>query len=242
MRGITKVIEIDRFSARLRGNSDRWIPWVPVCFGSGVGGYFWLSVEPPIWVAPVAAGALFILLFAFRQIATTFLGFGGFLFFALGICVAQWTTLSSGAPVLSKEIGPATLEGRVLKVENFENGIRVLLEKPRITGLAVHKTPDRVRIRIRGKSVQASAGTWIAVTAVLMPPPAPSAPGGFDFQRKLYFEGIGAIGYGMGQPRVIQTQKYSRYSFEIWISQLRSLVAEKIALKLPGQTGAIAVA
>jgi hypothetical protein len=30
---------------------ERWALWVPVLVGIGIGIYFWLTVEPPLWLA-----------------------------------------------------------------------------------------------------------------------------------------------------------------------------------------------
>jgi len=242
VKGNTKAKEFSRFFGNLREDSDRWIPWVPVCFGSGIGFYFWLPNEPSLWIALTYLLGCFLLFAIFRRSAAFFLLFGASILFTMGFGTAQLRTITAQAPVLTNETGPTSLEGRVAKVERFENGIRILLTNPRISGLSGFETPERVRIRIRGKTVSAQPGTWVKAKAVLMPPPPPAAPRGFDFQRKLYFDQIGAIGYGMGQPEVIQTAKEAAFSSETRLASIRIYVADQIRSHLNGQVGAIAVA
>jgi competence protein ComEC len=34
----------------LEDEQDRWALWIPVCLGTGIGLYFALPTEPPIWL------------------------------------------------------------------------------------------------------------------------------------------------------------------------------------------------
>jgi len=242
MKGNTKIAEFRHLSEDLRTDTDRWIPWLPVVFGAGITVYFALPAEPPLWIAFLIAFALFALFSMAQKWDLLFFLFGILLVATLGFGSAQLRTVSSIGMVLEKRIGPTSLEGRVIKLERFEDGVRLLLDHPRISGLQGHATPDKIRIRIRGKQVSVEVGAWIRTKAVLMPPPAPAAPGSFDFQRKLFFEGIGAIGYGMGAPKTIKAAKNNAFSLALWLEQLRATVAVKIMFRQPDQTGAIAVA
>ena len=46
--------------ANLVAERERWALWVPVGVGTGVGLYFWLTVEPPFWLGPAIAAAAMI--------------------------------------------------------------------------------------------------------------------------------------------------------------------------------------
>src|SRR5260370_19651916 len=45
------------FAANLVAERERWALWVPVFVGAGIGIYFWLTVEPPLWLGAFAAAA-----------------------------------------------------------------------------------------------------------------------------------------------------------------------------------------
>ena len=54
---------VDRFVAE----GDRRLLWLPVFFGAGIGAYFVLTVEPPLWPSIAAAIAGLGLVFALRR-------------------------------------------------------------------------------------------------------------------------------------------------------------------------------
>ena len=53
-------------------------------------------------------------------------------------------------------------------------------------------------------------GQWVHLTAVLMPPPGPAAPGGYDFGLAAFYERIGAVGYAYGRPKPIAPRRRER--------------------------------
>lgn len=174
--------------------------WLPVAFGAGIGVYFALPFEPPLWAAPAAfapaaAGAWF----ARRRLSLAFalwLAAAA----AAGAGAAGLRTALAAAPILAWEHGPAELRGEVASVERRPAGYRVVVEVDGIDRLPAEEWPERVRLNMR-TGAPPPPGRPIAVRAVLLPPPAPAAPGGFDFARALYFQRIGAVGYAVGPPR-----------------------------------------
>src|SRR5262249_1662799 len=82
------------------------------------------------------------------------------------------------------------------------------------------------------------------VAARLGPISAPVAPGAFDFQRDIYFERIGAVGFAFGAPQTISAQADDGWlrALPCALSALRLTIAERIRAVLPGDTGAIGVA
>ncbi len=72
---------------------------------------------------------------------------------------------------------------------------------------------------------------------------APAQPGAFDFQRKAYFERLGAVGYGFGPPRAVAPPTgESGGGFAAAVGRLRHAITERIAAGLDGQAGAVAAA
>ena len=153
----------------------RWVLWLPVLFGIGIGFYFSLPVEPPLWLGPlgvvaaVMAGGL-----AKRKGWATDSGLiaamAG-LSVAAGFTVVQWRTITVKAPMVSERIGPTSVTGRIASVETFADGPRVTLERPRIAGLGPERVPEKVRLRLRGAQPDLFPGVWIRVRAMLSPPP-----------------------------------------------------------------------
>ena len=44
-------------------------------------------------------------------------------------------------------------------------------------------------------------GDWLRLRAVLLPPPPPAMPGAYDFERRAWFDRIGAVGFAVGAPQ-----------------------------------------
>ena len=234
---------------RLLNERDRWALWLPVMFGLGIAVYFALRFEPPLWLGlgGVAVAAAFGLAVRRRQWDSSGLaiaGLVGLAVLAAGFTVAQWRTVSVAAPVLTKRIGPTAVTGRVSEVETFPKDSRVTFEHVRIAGVGAELTPEKVRLRLRGEQPAIRPGDWLRVRAILTPPPPPSAPGAFDFQRQSYFKRLGAVGFGLGPVEVLaDAGGGDRLELPgIGLERLRHAITQRIIAGLPGQEGAVAAA
>ncbi|HEY0107011.1 MAG TPA: ComEC/Rec2 family competence protein, partial [Rhizomicrobium sp.] len=80
--------------------------------------------------------------------------------------------------------------------------------------------------------------------AVLMPPPAPAAPGAYDFGRTAYYLRLGGVGYTFGRPKPIAPlgAPDGRDRYRLFVETLRTRMTARIHLVLPGSTGGIASA
>lgn len=224
----------------LAAEQDRWTLWLAVAFGAGIGIYFAFPVEPPAWMpwAMAAAGlALVSLLFFAAPALGAPAGLAGAA--ALGLALAQAQAQGAAAPMLERRLGPVALEGRVIGVEYRPEGQRLLLDRLAIAGSPGERLPARVRLTLRGRE-EIVAGERIALRAVLLPPPSPAMPDGFDFRRQAWFESLGAIGYTLGQVRHLGPPEGAGAS--VWLAEMRRAVTARLILDLPGAEGAIAAA
>ena len=236
-----------RMAARLaeewRAEGVRWPLWLPVFLGAGIGLYFLLPAEPPSWIGMAALANAVLLGMAFRHRAWTRPVAAAVLAAAFGFAVAQWRTATVEAPVLPKRMA-GEITGRVAALDAREGRVRATLDRLAIEGLAPETTPRRVRIRLSGSEASLAPGQWIAVRAVLSPPSPPVATGEYDFQRHLYFLGIGATGFAVERaPRVIDPpDEASPGGFAIWLASQREAVHRRIVEAVPGPAGLIASA
>lgn len=78
---------------------------------------------------------------------------------------------------------------------------------------------------------------------MLMPPPAPSMPGAYDFERRAWFDRLGAVGYALGgvEP-VAPPAGEAPGAWHHAIEALRNGVTARIRMALPDRSGAIASA
>src|SRR5579859_3606199 len=185
---------------KLEAERDRWILWMPVALAAGIGVYFSLSAEPPVWLVPVLPAIGLLVLALWRGRVGWPLLFG--LFLALsGFSAAELRTLTVAAPVLRTPTGIFSLSGHVIAVEPVEKGQRVTLDHLE-GGTLYREKLQKVRLRLRA-DYGLRPGQQVVLRAALMPPPAPSVPGGYDFTRAAWFQGIGAVGYAVGRPRIV---------------------------------------
>ena len=200
MQGFNKVI--DAFQAQ----SDRWILWVPVLIGLGIGGYFALPFEPDLNSgAGVLTAGVLACLWARRASPGLGLAFLAFTLIALGFTAATVRTMRVEAPVLEKKKEPVRLSGTVMDIDRLENGaFRLLLDQPELERLNSAETPARVRVTVRTDKNLPTAGDRVGLLAGLLPISAPVEPGGFDFQRMMYFQRIGATGYALSPVTIIE--------------------------------------
>lgn len=146
--------------------------------------------------------------------------------------------------MLQHRIGPVSVQGIVLDRADRTGTVRAVLGDLTIEGLAPADTPDRVRITLRSPA-DPVPGSRISVSAVLNDPAGPAMPGAFDFRRYAYFEGLGAVGFAVGQPEVIAAPDLKSSAPGLSTTVLESIrfrIGNSIARRLPDQSGAVAIA
>ena len=211
-------------------------PWVPVFLAVGIGLWFALEREPGGLAYMLAALGLCLGALVGRWgaelvrpvavvLACLCLGF-----LAVG-ARAHWVA----APMLERPYyGP--VQGRIVQIDRSgSDALRLTLDRV-VLDLAPSDTPKRVRVSLMAGSVAPDPGQVVLVTARLSAPEGPTEPGGFDFRRMAFFDGLGAVGY-------------SRTHLVLWeepepgadlVNRLRMHLSRSIMAALPGDAGAFA--
>jgi len=232
-------------SERLAAEGARRLLWLPVFFGAGIGVYFVLKFEPPLWpgVFGVIAGAG--LSFALRRYPAWCEAALALTVFTAGFALMCETARERQAPMLQRHLGPVTVTGRVVDIDLAEKGWRVVVEPDPFAGLAPGDQPHRLRLHIPQTSDELNPGDHVRLKAMLYPVPPQILPGGRDFQRELYFVGIGGVGYTFGGARRITGVDGAPEARGGWAEDLRHLrtgMTRRINAVLPGSTGGVASA
>ena len=216
------------------------IGWAPVCMGAGIAIYFALPQEPLWWgYAGVAAALAFCSLLA-RLLgpAVSPLAVGAGLI-ALGLLLAGARAHTVSGPVMGwRYYGP--VEGRVIGIDrSASDAARVTLDQVRLPGVRPSRTPDRVRLSLHSDMTGAvpRPGLRMGATGHLSPPSGPVEPGGFDFQRHAWFQGLGAVGYTRVPLVALAPPDGGQLMFRI-----RMALSARVQAALPGETGAFAAA
>ncbi|SDG43968.1 ComEC/Rec2 family competence protein [Roseospirillum parvum] len=245
-----------RWGLRRASPPPRWGLWLPVALGAGVGLYFALPREPSAGLClGLLAGAMVLAGLAL----TTGRRLGGGLPVAALLLLAAVLGLGAGtvrsawvaAPVIDQRLGPLPVAGRVVDVEPKGARHRVTLDRLSLPDLDPEATPRRLRLTVAGSPPE--PGRRIELDAVVLPPPPPAAPGGFDFPRRAWFQGLGGVGYAVGPWRLLPLTEPPGVgaALALTLADLRQTVARRIARALPeaalfprldDQPGAVAVA
>jgi competence protein ComEC len=231
-----------RWRVRLEAERDRWPLWLPVAFGAGIGGYFRLTSEPSLWLGIAATALMLVALIAARRRAAGTGVAAALLMAAAGFLAAELRSDRVAAPVLERRLGPTVVAARVLGVDKTASGHRLLLDRLAIDGLAEAQTPARLRLSLRGGAPELVPGQRVRLRAMLRPASPPAAPGAFDFQRFLYFAGVGATGTGFAPIAIEPEVPEQSLDVAIRIARLRAEITRRVLAVLPGDTGAVAAA
>jgi competence protein ComEC len=160
---------------------------------------------------------------------------------SLGFAAATLRTAALAAPILAKPL-TADVEGAVLSLDRRANGgARIMLRVSSIAGLARPETPVNVRLSISDAGA-AAPGDSIKVRASLRPPSPPAMPGGYDFARDAYFNGIGAVGFALGsvQRLDVALPLTATERVAVALDRSRNALTERIVATVPGENGAVA--
>ena len=222
---------------------ERRLLWLPVCFGAGIGVYFALTFEPPLWfgfAAASAAGAGAFLLQKRPLLCELALALT---MFCAGFALIGETSWQRQAPALERHLGPVMVSGRVLDINSVDRGWRVILAPDPLPGLDASQQPLRLQIHIGPASDLLAPGDHVDMRASLYPVPGQILPGAHDMQREAYFAQIGGVGYSLG-PAHRSADKTSEGSggWREGLRHLRTEMSRRIIAVLPGSTGGVASA
>ncbi|GLK69523.1 competence protein ComEC [Hansschlegelia plantiphila] len=232
-------------SARLAEEAEagRFALWLPVAFGVGVATYFAASREPALWAATalaIGAGALSLL--ARRRFIVAWLALA-LLFGAAGFLSGKLATIRMGSPALAAPLR-AEAVGRVVTIEPRARGWRrVTIDLERLGSLPVERRPAKARITI-GFKPPITVGDRISLAAYWRPPEGPVRPGGYDFARVAFFQGVGATGLGASDIKAHgpDVDMGLRASMSAALERLRASLTERITTAIGGPEGAVAAA
>ena len=224
----------------LSSERDRFVLWAPVLLATGAGAYFGLRHEP-LFTLPLALLFLFAAgIWALRKnmllrVAATL----SFLIL-LGFMAALARTHMVATPVIYGELYYRDVEGRIDDIQDREKGARLILKDVSIERLPERRTPVRVSVTLKKDVPGLAIGDRVRVKASMFAPPAPAMPGGYDFTRALYFDRIGAVGYSITAPEILERGEVS--GFSEWLTALRLRLNARILAGMGRETGPVAAA
>jgi competence protein ComEC len=173
------------------------LPWLPVAFGLGIALYFTADREPAWWAGSSLAVFCCAIAVVARRRPIAFPITLALTAVAAGFAAATLKSIQVAHPILARPAGNVAVAGFVEVREERERTDRIVVRALLLEGNRVEQKPDRVRVSVK-KGTAPPVGAYVTFRARLSPPLEPLRPGGYDFARDLYFQGIGATGFVLG--------------------------------------------
>ncbi|WP_320452204.1 ComEC/Rec2 family competence protein [Sphingomonas sp. CFBP8993] len=219
---------------------DQLALWVPVMFGIGIAAWFVLP-DPRAWCAVAllvaGIGLAAVTGMGAGRVARS-VGIAAFLVLA-GLAIVWGRAESVRAPVLAR---PMTVDlTAVVEASDRLAARRIVRLMLRPMGVADGRArgvvlPPRIRVSLDEEDAPAGLGpgALVRLRARLMPPAPAIAPGGYDFARAAWFQGIGATGRAFAPVTLLSPADRGE--------GLRQRLSHRITSRLAGSEGGIAAA
>ena len=220
----------------------RSVVWAPVSLVCGLSAYFFLPVEPPQPAGWIMALIAFMLLLAVRAGRV---GVAGVLVsFALaGLVLGQAGTVTTATKVLPGSTGKVTVSGWIDELGPATGKRRrMIVAIDTIKEVKPQYRPGKVRLSVSADHLGAySRGDYVIFQAWLYPPLTPAVPGGWNYGRVGWFDGIGAG----GRVASALAKPGTKPDLRRWsdaVADLRAQIADRIRARLPKREAGFAVA
>jgi competence protein ComEC len=221
----------------------RLTPWLAVSFGFGIVLYFAAEQEPTLWATLALAAGTIAAAVLVRHRPIGFPLVVGIAAIAAGFATATIKRAIIDHPVLPAAAWSVDVTGFIEAREERERSDRIVVRVHHSEGPRLHQALERVRVSVR-KGTAPPVGSFVTFKARLTPPLEPLIPGGYDFARSMYFQGIGASGFVLGAirtaPPPTATDTSLRYAMAI--DRMRDAIDKRIRAVLSGDQAAIASA
>ncbi len=218
---------------------------VPVLLAAGAFVYFRLPYEPGGIMLATGAIAVAMAGCALVLPLPTILRYAvlAVLLFLLGAFAARIETWRMSTTMLGGEVA-TRLTGRVVGMEGLANGrMRLILDVVATERPKLRYQPQRVRATLRKPLSELRAGAIVSGLVRLRPPSGPVRPDSYDFSFESYFDGIGASGFFMGEPKVLaQPAPGMATGVAATVENARNAIAARIRERIGGPEGEIAAA
>jgi competence protein ComEC len=155
---------------------------------------------------------------------------------AAGLLIAWGRSELVGVPALERPTS-AVITGRVLeRIEQPAEGrVRLVLATRALGGERAAKI--RINVPLEKAAPTMIEGAEVRLGARLMPPAPPMLPGGYDFARSAWFQGLAATGSVQGDIVVLQPGNGGAP-----LASLQRRLSEHVRAQLSGSSGTIAAA
>lgn len=215
-------------------------PWLVVAFAAGIAAWFALPTRGGwlAWLAGclVVAGVVLIGLRAEGRYPLLRQAVAGLAVAAALGCGHVWVKarLVGAPPIGRPQVALITATVLARQEQPAEGRVRLLLAtRDPASGRAIKA---RINLPLAADRPALRAGAAVRLRARLVPPAPPMLPGGYDFARAAWFQGIAATGSALGEVTVLRPGMGGR------LADLQQALSAHVRAAVPGPAGAIAAA
>ncbi len=231
------------FSDNIFEQKSRLIAFLPILFGLGISVYFSLSFEPSIWLTLTIAELTLLFVYICRFNNTYLICLGIWSLILFGFINIQLKSISLRLPENVQYFNKDTyLKGKII------NKDKSFLGKARITLKDLHDYDDNYvpgiyRFTLNHNFNSLQIGQCVELVAQTFPLIHPSDKNQYQFDRKLYFEGIHSLGYSFTDAYVVECPtEENNFQLSNFIHDMRQKIIKKIQNIMGEKEGAVAIA
>ena len=227
-----------------KADTSRRILWYPVLFGCGIGLYFALKQEPSKWLTLCLIELLIIAAAFWRHHLRVLKVILALAVIVFGFAVVQIKSiyLYSAPADLPQEA--FYFKGKIVGIDsNYQGRRRFILQD--LEDFSGKIYAGRYRVTQRSKKGEAKIGECVEMIGSISPLSQEVVVGGYQFDRKSYFEGL--KGSGFAQSRWFTTDCTSKHNSALmhlssFVYDIRQKIVKHITSVLPADEAAITAA
>lgn len=218
---------------------------LPVLIGLGAALWFAMPSEPPAALLSVAflfsLGSAFILPVTYGRLRTALLIA---VLLMAGMLLASFEDWRRSTVVLDQPVTTVVTGIVEMREPSGEGRWRYVLALESTQSPQLRRQPTRITLLSRTRQPAFNIGERITGRARISPPSGPALPGLVDFAFSSYYDGIGAIGFFYGAPKLMAGAVVETWAqrLERTVFAWRSTIASRIRAIVPGDPGAFAAA
>ena len=219
---------------------ERWFCWVPVLFGAGIGIYFALPVEPSKWLTLGLIEFLLLATFLCRRYPLLLRFIAVAAIILAGFTDIQLKTLYMEQKLPPPQTGNVYIRGQIMSRDtNYRGRPRIVLGN--MENLEGEAIKGHYRLTLPAKEKNFNVGQCVELVAEVSPVMKANLVGGYQPDRRLFFDGINAAGYvlsGVFEIDCRQAPNWLAKQTDLW----RQKVTETISKQLPASQASVATA
>lgn len=216
---------------------DQWFLWAPVFIATGIGTFFLLPADPdlPETLLPLMTFCIGIAVTPRHSIRRIILIAG--LCLSLGFAAAGISSRISGKPPIGSSLLLINATGIITRIQPGQKTTRIRLRHVRNSaGQTI--APGEIDLIVSNKFIDNQVRyRKVVFNARIRPPDPPEIPGGYDPQRRAWFDGVSASGFVW---RFDALEEKSGILPDI--DRVRLHIAQAFRSAMPERTAEIAVA